>query len=124
MKIRAYHQVNRAESAKATASRIAEAFLALLMKQWFDEITLDQVAKDAEVTVQTVVRRFGGKAGLLESAVAIFSERVKAQRKSPPGEIDRVVENLLGDYEQTGDAVIRLLALEGRHAAVVPVLKL
>src|SRR5262249_2294307 len=32
------------------------------------------------------------------------------------------VENLIGDYEKTGDAVIRLLALEPRHPALKTVL--
>ena len=124
MKTRSYHQIARAESAEATGRRIADAFLALLMKEWFDEITLDQVAEDAGVTVQTVVRRFGGKEGLLEIAVAIFGDQVKTPRAAPPGDLDRIVSNLLADYERTGDAVIRMLALEGRHAAIEPALKL
>lgn len=123
MKTRSYHQIARAESAEATGHRIADAFLALLMKQWFDEITLEHVAANAGVTVQTVVRRFGGKEGVLKSAVAIFSEQVRAQRAASPGDVDGLVANLLADYERTGDAVIRMLALEGRHAAVGPVLK-
>jgi len=121
---RSYHQSVRAESTEATGRRIAEAFHARLMKQWFDEITLDQVAEDAEVTVQTVVRRFGGKQGLLESAVAIIAEQVRAQRAAPPGDLPRIVDNLIGDYERTGDAVIRMLALEQRHPALEPFLNL
>ena len=121
---RSYHQGARAESAEATGRRIIEAFLARLMDQWFDEITLDRVAEDAGVTVQTVVRRFGGKEGLLASAVTIFAERVRAQRAAPPGDFDRLVENLLADYEKTGDAVMRLLALEQRHPTLEPVLEL
>lgn len=124
MTTRSYHQIARAESAEATGRRITEAFLALLMERWFDEITLDQVAEDAGVTVQTVVRRFGGKEGLLKSAAAIFGEQVRAQRSTPPGDLDRLVANLLADYERTGNAVIRMLALEERHAAVGPALKM
>src|SRR6266545_3349860 len=60
-KPRRYTQGARAQAAEATALRIVDAFLTRLMKQWFDEITLDGVAEDAGVTVQTVVRRFGGK---------------------------------------------------------------
>jgi hypothetical protein len=33
-----------------------------------------------------------------------------------------LVENLLGDYEKTGDAVVRLLALEPRHPTLKTVL--
>ena len=121
---RRYAQSARAESAEATGRRIVDAFLARLMAQWLDEITLDAVAEDAGVTVQTVVRRFGGKEGLLASAVKVFGEQVIAQRAAPPGDVGRLVDNLLADYERTGDCVIRLLALEGRHPAVEPILEL
>jgi AcrR family transcriptional regulator len=115
---RRYTQGARAQAAEATAGRIVDAFLARLMTQWFDEITLDRVAEDAGVTVQTVVRRFGGKEGLLSEAVKALANQINARRVSPPGDIGRLVENLIADYEQVGDAVIRLLALEPRHAAL------
>jgi AcrR family transcriptional regulator len=115
---RRYVQRVRAQAAEATARRIVEAFLALLMEHWFDEITLDRVAENAGVTVQTVVRRFGGKDGLLADAVDTLATQINTRRAAPPGDVGRLVENLLADYEQTGDAVIRLLALEPRHPAL------
>ena len=115
---RRYVQRARAQATEATASRIADAFLTRLLKEWFDEITLDRVAADAGVTVQTVVRRFGGKDGLLAEAVKVLGARITAHRFAAGGTSDSFVENLVGDYEQTGDAVIRLLALERRHPAV------
>jgi AcrR family transcriptional regulator len=120
---RPYTQRARAQSAELTARRIVDAFLARLMTQWFDEITLDAVAQDAGVTVQTVVRRFGGKEGLLSNAVKILGTQIHARRASPSGDLGSVVDNLIEDYEQTGDAVIRLLALEPRHAALKEVLE-
>jgi AcrR family transcriptional regulator len=119
---RHYIQRARAQSAEATARHIAGAFLELLMKQWFDEITLERVAQDAGVTVQTVVRRFGGKEGLLSSAVKTLAAQINARRAGPPGDLGRLVHNLIEDYEQTGDAVIRLLALEPRHVDLKEVL--
>src|SRR5512135_740387 len=115
---RRYTQRARAQAAGATAQRIVDAFLARLMTHWFDEITLDRVAADAGVTVQTVVRRFGGKEGLLADAVKTLASQINARRASPAGDIDRLVANVIDDYEQTGDAVIRLLALEPRHPAL------
>src|SRR3954451_3829134 len=100
---RSYHQTARAGSTEATGRRIVEAFLTRLMRQWFDEITLDQVAADAGVTVQTVVRRFGGKEGLLSKASRILGVRINAQRVAPPQAVGRLVDNLIADYEQTGD---------------------
>lgn len=121
---RPYAQRARAQTAAATGRRIVDAFLARLMTQWFDEITLDRVAEDAGVTVQTVVRRFGSKEGLLARAVETLGSWIQAQRAAPPGDLDGLVENLIGDYEKTGDPVIRLLALEPRHPSLKTVLDL
>ena len=119
---RRYSQSVRAQSAEDTGRRIVESFLARLMRQWFDEITLDAVAADAGVTVQTVVRRFGGKDGLLSVAVKVLADRINAQRVAPPRDLERLVENLVADYEQNGDMVMRLLSSEGKHAALKEVL--
>jgi len=119
---RPYLQKARAQSAEATAQRIIDAFLARLMSQWFDEITLDLIAADAGVTVQTVVRRFGSKEGLLSNAVKIMGAQINAQRATPSGDITALVDHLLEDYEKTGDPIIRLLALEPRHAPLKEVL--
>ncbi len=115
---RPYRQTARAESAAATGRRIVAAFLKRLGGQWYDEITLDQVAGDAGVTVQTVVRRFGGKAGLLAEAFQAMIRSAGERRATPPGDPERLARNLVDDYERTGDTIIRLLAVEGRHAAL------
>jgi AcrR family transcriptional regulator len=122
-KARRYTQGARAQAAEATAQRIVDAFLARLMTQWFDEITLDGVAEDAGVTVQTVVRRFGGKQGVLAEAVKTLTTQINARRAAPPGDVARLVGHLIDDYEQTGDAVIRLLALEPRQPALRAVIE-
>jgi AcrR family transcriptional regulator len=69
---RPYRQTARAEAAEATARRIIRAFSDLLHSQWFDEVTLEEVARLGRVTVRTVIRRFGGKDGLLEAFVEQF----------------------------------------------------
>ena len=117
-KTRRYRQGARAQAAEATGRAIVQAFIGRLMEQWYDEITLDRVARDAGVTVQTVVRRFGGKEGLLGEAVKVLTVQIEARRAAPGGDLGRLVDNLIEDYEQTGDAVIRLLALEPRHKAL------
>jgi len=120
---RHYHQQARAESSEATGRRIIDAFLARLLNQWFDEITLDRVAEDAGVTVQTIVRRFGSKDGLLASAVKVMAVQIEARRTAPAGNVQELVTRLIEDYEHTGDGVIRLLALEPRYPALQEVLE-
>lgn len=115
MSTRSYTQKNRAKTTEATGERIVEAFLKRIMEHWYDEITLNQVAADAGVTVQTLVRRFGGKAGLLKEAVAKLAGEINEGRVSSYDDPAVLVDSLLDDYERTGEAVLRLLALEHRH---------
>ncbi len=119
---RPYRQGARAEATEATGRRIAEAFLAAAGERWFDEITLDSVAREAGVTVQTVVRRFGGKEGLMEAAFRRMGDMVNDARSWTPGDIDAAVDTLVNDYERVGDLVWRLLAQEARHPILIPIL--
>ena len=118
IKTRSYTQTNRAQAAEATGQRIIAAFLGRLMSQWYDEITLDRVAADAATTVQTIVRRFEGKEGLLAASLQELGTQINARRTAVTGDLDRTLANLTEDYEQTGDPVLRLLALEERHPSL------
>ena len=116
---RRYDQTVRAGTTEATGERIVEAFIARMMKgEWFDEITLDEVAEDAGVTVQTVIRRFGGKEGLLAEGVKLVGVQINATREAPGGDLDAIIGNLIKDYERTGEMILRILALESRYAAI------
>jgi len=112
---RPYRQGARAQAAEETGQRILDAFLVRLGEQWFDEITLDALALDAGVTVQTIVRRFGGKQGLLEAARESLGREVENRRGTVVGDIARAVDAVLADYEADGDFIMRLLAQEDRY---------
>ena len=112
---RPYRQTARAAAAAATHRRIVEAFLAFARDRWFDEIILDDVAREAGVTVQTVIRRFGGKEGLLNAASDLLADDISARRAVSSGAIDTALKALVDDYEVTGDLVIHLLAQEPRY---------
>lgn len=115
---RPYHQTTRAAAAEANAERIVTAFRARLERMWFDEIRLDDVAQEAGVTVQTVIRRFGGKDGLVEAAAHALGDEVRAVRAVPPPDPLRVAQAVVSDYERTGDVVMRILAQEDRLDAL------
>lgn len=113
---RRYRQRARAAAAEATGERILRVFLRFLMKRWLADITLAQVADASGVTVQTVIRRFGGKAGLLRATSDELERDILARRKTAvPGDVGSAVEVLVDDYEHQGDLVIRLLAQEARY---------
>lgn len=115
---RGYRQGARAAATAATGERILQAFLQRIRTQWFDEITLDAIAADAGVTVQTVVRRFGGKEGLLTAACAQIREDILARRRVAAGDIPNAIDALARDYEALGELVMHMLAQEGRYPAI------
>jgi AcrR family transcriptional regulator len=115
---RPYRQTARAAAAEATGARLVEAFRQRLERQWFEDIRLEDVAQDAGVTVQTVIRRFGGKDGLMSATVDLIAATVKVTRETPPGDVPRAVRAIIEDYENQGDLMMRLLDQEGRHPMV------
>jgi len=116
---RPYHMSTRATAAEATGQRILQAVLDLYMTHWLEDLTLDDVAARAGVTVQTVLRRYGSKAGLIQAAGESLYQQVSSQRnQAPAGDIAGAVANLVDHYEAIGDLTIRTLAQEQRHAAL------
>lgn len=117
-KKRAYRMGARAEAAEETKRRILEAVIELHMERYFDQVSLDDVAERAGVTVQTVLRRFDNKERLIEAASEVVRGRVSDQRnEAPVGDVAGAVENLVDHYEEWGESVLRLLAQEDRIPA-------
>lgn len=122
---RAYQQSKRADATEATGERIVDAALRLVSERWMDEFTLAEIAKSAEVTVQTVIRRFGSKEGVL----AAITDRLASemQRTAPEARIDSLddaIRRLMDDYERTGDMTWRILAQEERHPYLLPLINI
>lgn len=109
---------SRAEAAEETRRRILDAVIGLHMERYYDQVSLDDIAERAGVTVQTVLRRFGNKERLIEAATEVVRGRVMSQRSEAPiGDVAGAVENLVDHYEEWGDGVLRLLAQEDRVPA-------
>jgi AcrR family transcriptional regulator len=110
---RPYVMRARAESADGTRRRILDAAVDQLMEQRVSEVRLEDVAARAAVTVQTVLRIFGRKSDLLESALEPLRDRIVTQRESAkPGDVEGTISALFDHYEQMGDFVVRNLADE------------
>jgi AcrR family transcriptional regulator len=105
-----------------TRRRIALAFFECWRNRWFDDITLEEVAQRAQVSLRTVIRQFGGKEGLIGAVVTYVAPEVEAHRTVKPGDIDAAIERLFDSYEADGESTIRILAQEGRLPAVAPLL--
>lgn len=111
---RRYRMAARAEAAGATGRRILDAAIAAFWERPVADISLDEVARRAGVSSQTVIRRFGNKDRLFAAAAEREAERVRRQRdEAPVGNVGAAVRILIDHYEEMGDAVWRLLAAEG-----------
>jgi AcrR family transcriptional regulator len=120
---RAYSMELRAASAEATRRRILDAAFAAFLEHWYDDVTIASVAKRAGVSGQTVLNHFQSKEGLFTAVHQRFGEEVVERRYRPkPGDVRGAVEALVEDYEVTGDAVARFLALEEKVSSLPAVL--
>ena len=118
-----YSMELRAAAQEATRERILAAAHELFLERWYDDVTLALIAERAGVSAQTVINHFGGKEPLFAGVQERFGRGVTNVRYSAkPGDVESIVQVLLDDYEVTGDAVIRLLALEEKVPSVPPML--
>src|SRR4051794_12812167 len=116
---RPYRMGARAATAAATAERIVAAATELFLARPYEEVTLDEVAQRAAVTVQTVLRGFGSKEGLAEAAAEVGQEKVRAARdEAPIGDTVGAIRNLIEHYEEWGERVLLMLSQEDRVAPV------
>jgi AcrR family transcriptional regulator len=109
---RTYTMTARAEAAEQTRVRVLEATVSLAMRRLLTDISLEDIATAADVSVQTLLRRFGSRAGLIEAAAAHASAEVGEERQAPVGDVRAAVAVVVEHYEQRGDGVILLLAQE------------
>ena len=111
---RPYRMKARAKAAAATHRAIIDAAVALWRDASPADITLDDIAARADVSVRTVIRRFGSKEGVFEAALQEDDPAgIQADRdRASVGDLDGVLTVLLDHYERDGEAVARTLALE------------
>lgn len=115
---RGYHSPVREEQAAATRARIVLAAQELFVDPTRD-FTVERVATMAGVSVQTVLRAFGSRDGLIHAAIGTFravrdSDVVEHVRIEPFASTAAAVSALFDDYESIGDRVVRMLAEEHR----------
>lgn len=110
--------VSRLQAAERTHQAIIQAAFALYGERDFDQVSLDDVAAQAGVTVRTLLRRFGSKEALLDAVADAADAEVEDRRQEvPPGDAAAAVRCVVTDYEGYGDAIMRLLSQEDRVAA-------
>ncbi len=118
--VRGYRMTARADAAERTGERIIDAMLGRYSTLPYDQIRLEDVAADSDVTVQTVIRRFGSKHGLLAATVEREMARLAADRSAALGATpESTLQALVRYYEQHGMLILKLYA-EAHQAPGVP----
>jgi AcrR family transcriptional regulator len=113
----------RATAVEATKERIVAVAVDAFTGRWYDEVTIRGVADEAGVALQTVRNHFASKEELFRAAIERIQAGIESVRWSvAPGDVDAAIATLVDDYERTGDANLRLLAVEPRVAVVQPIM--
>ncbi len=108
---REYDMTTRAAATGRTRDRLLRAARDRFAERRYDDVTLADVARAADVTVQTLLNHFGSKEGLLAAAMEYFAGEVQDLRGPVvPGDIDGAVDALMRHYEVLGDANWRVVA--------------
>ncbi|RBQ15812.1 TetR/AcrR family transcriptional regulator [Spongiactinospora rosea] len=101
---RPYRMTARTAAMEVTRTRVMEAAAALWMRQWFDDVTLQHIADEAGVSVQTIVNHFGGKDGLADAVAERVASQTADARQAPAGDVAAIVAVLFADYERHSEA--------------------
>ncbi|NMI02040.1 TetR/AcrR family transcriptional regulator [Pseudonocardia acidicola] len=112
----------RAEAAEQTHRRILAAARARFANAPYEEVTLGAIAKEAGVSTQTLLNRFGSKDNLFLEYALDYAREIDALRATARvGDARAAIRVVLRQYEMMGDLVIRVLALEDRFPAFAEV---
>jgi len=115
---RSYRLGVRAETAAETGRLILRATIELYGERFYDQVSLEDIAERAGVTVQTLIRRFGSKDELISAAASAARETIRSQREETQvGDTAGATKALVETYEAHGDRVLRMLAQEDRVPA-------
>jgi AcrR family transcriptional regulator len=115
---RPYTMGARAEAVAETRQRIIEALFELGRERMFPDISLDDVAAAADVSVQTILRHFKSRAGLAEATMDHAIARVAEERRVPVGNVDAAVAVIVEHYEDRGRTALLMLAQESSDPQV------
>jgi AcrR family transcriptional regulator len=111
----------RARSVEETRNRVLEAFFELASVRMFPEISLDDVASEAGVSVQTVLRHFGNRDSLIDQTMAYGAERVGAEMEAPVGDVAAAARAIVDHHERRGRTALLMLAQETSHPQIAKI---
>lgn len=115
---RRYTMTARAAKAQGTRDRIRTAAASLYSERPIEDFTLEDVARRAQTTVQTVLRAFGSKEDLVLAGLTALVQSGAPAKPAKPGDVRAAVREIFDIYETVGDVVIARLGDERRLPAL------
>lgn len=112
---RPYTMTKRARAVEDTRARIIDACVTLHGERPVADIGLDDVAGRAGVSVQTVLRHFGSRAGLEEASFQTAMQAVTEERRTPVGDVATAIRVIVDHYERRGEQALLMLAQEAHQ---------
>jgi AcrR family transcriptional regulator len=109
---RTYTMGARAQAVEENRRRIVESLVRLAGERPFSDISLEDIASTAGVSVQTVLRQYGSREGLFTQAMEQATDDVVESRRTPPGDVDAAVRTVVQHYEDRGRTALLMLGQE------------
>jgi AcrR family transcriptional regulator len=118
---RTYTMSKRADQSAATGDRIANAAARLFMESRYDDVTLVDIAKAAEVSHQTVLNHYQNKEGVVAAAAEVLTAATTTARAVPASAtVEKAIRILMAEYERIGDANVQWAIDADRIPALAP----
>jgi len=114
MKSRTYDMRTRQLAKDATRDAIVDAAIDTFEAERTFAIALAAVAERANVTVKTVLRHFGNRDALIDTAWQRLFDDIRAEREPPPDDPAAALDVLIEHYERRGTMVLTTLAQEDK----------
>jgi AcrR family transcriptional regulator len=109
---RTYTMGARAQAVEDNRRRIVESLVTLAGRRPFSDISLEDIAGAAGVSVQTVLRQYGSREGLFALAMEQATDDIVESRHTPPGDVDAAVRTVVQHYEDRGRTALLMLGQE------------
>ena len=121
---RTYVMTARADGVAQTRDSILHAAIGLSGRRPLAAVSLADIADDAGVSVQTVLRQFGSRDGVIEAATELVLSEVTEELRAPQADLPAAIAVIVDHHEARGDTAILLLGQEAgdSHAARITAL--
>ncbi len=121
---RSYTLAARADTMLSTREHIVRAAMRLLFDNYYEDVTLAEIARSAGVSHQTVLNHFSSKEGVaLAVAELLTTETTDERDRAAPGDVAGAIRILVGEYERFGDANARWAAASDRLGSLAAALE-